>query len=87
MTDVDINIPYTLKRVEQALNTVRPYLATDGGDIRIVEITDEMVLKLEWLGNCSSCAMSPMTLKTGIEDAVLKSVSEIKSIEVINELS
>ena len=87
MTNVDINIPYTLKRVEQALNTVRPYLATDGGDIRIVEITDEMVLKLEWLGNCSSCAMSPMTLKTGIEDAVLKSVSEIKSIEVINELS
>jgi Fe-S cluster biogenesis protein NfuA len=87
MTNVAISIPDIVTRVEQALNTVRPYLATDGGDIRVVELTDDMVLRLEWLGNCSSCAMSPLTLKTGIEDAVLNSVSEIKSIEVINELS
>ena len=71
-------------RIEEALSQIRPYLEKDGGDVRIVEVTEDFVLKLELLGNCSSCAMSSMTLKAGVEDAVLNAVPEIKSIEAIN---
>ena len=71
-------------RIEEALSQIRPYLEKDGGDVRIVEVTEDLVLKLELLGNCSSCAMSSMTLKAGVEDAVLNAVPEIKSIEAIN---
>lgn len=73
-----------IERVEEALDQIRPYLKKDGGDVRIIEITDDLVLKLELLGNCSSCAMSTMTLKAGVEDAVLNAVPEINSIEAIN---
>ena len=73
-----------LKKVEEALSTVRPYLETDGGDVKVLEITEEGVLKLEMLGACGSCAMSPMTLKSGIIEAVKKAVPEITSVEAVN---
>ena len=50
-----------LSRVEQALDGLRPYLATDGGNVRVAEITAAGVLKLEWEGSCGACPMSPMT--------------------------
>ena len=71
-------------RVEASLNSIRPYLQADGGDVRILEITQDHVLKLEFMGNCGSCPMSTMTFKAGIEEAVKKSVPEINSIEVVN---
>ena len=71
-------------KIEQALDTIRPYLITDGGDVQVLELTDEMVLRVELLGNCRSCVMSAMTLKTGIEEAVLNSIPEIKAVEAVN---
>ena len=66
-------------RVEEALDTVRPYLNKDGGDVKVIEIkNDELIL--EFLGNCSSCNMSNMTLKAGIEEAVKNHVPEIKTV-------
>lgn len=73
-----------LDRIEEALSQIRPYLEKDGGDVRVIEVTDKSVLRLELLGNCSSCAMSSMTLKAGVEDAVLNAVPEIKAIEAVN---
>lgn len=73
-----------LERIEAALDSIRPYLKSDGGDVRILEIVDDHILKLEFLGNCGSCPMSPMTFKAGVEEAIKKAVPEIKSIVVTN---
>ncbi|WP_374948475.1 NifU family protein [Mucilaginibacter sp.] len=71
-------------QVEAALNTIRPYLEADGGNVSVEEITPEKVVKLKLLGSCGSCPMSIMTLKAGIEQAILKAVPEITGIEAVN---
>lgn len=72
------------ERVEQALDSIRPYLETDGGNVSIEEITAENVVKLKLLGSCASCAMSIMTFKAGLEQAIKKAVPEITAVEAIN---
>ena len=71
-------------RVELSLDDIRPYLEADGGNVRVLEITRDHVLKLEFVGNCGSCPMSTMTFKAGVEEAIRRSVPEVKSIEVVN---
>ena len=73
-----------LPRIEQALDGIRPYLAADGGNVRVLDITEDMVLQLELLGACGTCPMSPMTLKAGVEESVKKAVPEIRAVEAIN---
>lgn len=73
-----------IDRIEASLNSIRPYLEADGGNVRVLEITKDNVLKLEFMGNCSSCPMSTMTFKAGVEEAIKRSVPEIKVIEVVN---
>nr|WP_157466113.1 NifU family protein [Belliella baltica] len=71
-------------KIEQALDNIRPYLEADGGNVRVVELTDEMVLRLELTGACSSCPMSTMTLKAGVEEAIKRAIPEIIRVEAIN---
>jgi Fe-S cluster biogenesis protein NfuA len=73
-----------LNRIEASLDNIRPYLEADGGNVRILDITKDHILQLEFLGNCGSCRMSTMTFKAGVEEAVRKAVPEILSIEVVN---
>lgn len=73
-----------IEKIESALDTIRPYLEADGGNVKIVGLTDEMVLQLELTGTCSSCPMSTMTLKAGVEEAVKKAIPEINKVEAIN---
>ena len=73
-----------LAKVEAALDTIRPYLIADAGNVSILEITEDKVLKLKLMGSCESCPMSIMTLKAGIEQAVKKAVPEITAVEAIN---
>lgn len=73
-----------LEQVSNALDGIRPYLEADGGDVKIVEITEENEVILELLGNCSSCSMSTMTMKAGIEQAIKKAVPEITEVKAIN---
>jgi Fe-S cluster biogenesis protein NfuA len=68
------------ERVENALKSIRGYLQTDGGDVRIVSITPENIVELELMGACSSCSMSAMTMKAGVEGAILRSVPEVAGI-------
>ncbi|MCA6436018.1 MAG: NifU family protein [Bacteroidota bacterium] len=68
------------RKVEEALNTIRPYLEADGGNVEVLEITDNHILKLELTGACKTCSMSHMTLKAGIEETIRKAVPEIKEI-------
>ena len=73
-----------IDQVEAALDTIRPYLEADGGNVSIEEITPENIVRLKLLGSCGSCPMSIMTLKAGIEQAIKKAVPEIAGIEAIN---
>lgn len=67
-----------------ALEQLRPHLQRDGGDMELVEITDEGIVKVRLLGACSDCTMSLMTLKAGLEDAVKKAAPEVVSVEAVN---
>ena len=68
------------ERVEKALEKIRPYLIADGGDIALIDITDDMVVKVEMKGACNGCPFSLQTLKAGVEIAVKKEVPEIKEV-------
>jgi Fe-S cluster biogenesis protein NfuA len=73
-----------IEEVEQALDTIRPYLLTDGGNVSVEEITPDGVVKLKLLGACGSCPMSIMTLKAGLEEAIKKAVPRVSGVEAIN---
>lgn len=71
-------------KIEASLNSIRPYLEADGGNVKVTEITADHVVKLEFVGACGNCRMSTMTFKAGVEAAIRRDVPEVKSIEVIN---
>lgn len=75
------------QRVEDALDLIRPYLEADGGDVEVVEITGDNIVKLELKGACKTCNMRQMTLRAGIEETIKKAVPEIKGIESVTALS
>lgn len=72
------------ERIEKALASIRPFLAIDGGNVKLVEVTSTMVAKVELLGNCSSCSISEITMKTGIEEIIKQAAPEIKKVEAVN---
>ena len=75
-----------LDKIEGALNNIRPYLEADGGDITLVELTDDMVVKVKLMGSCSSCNVSMMTLKNGEEVAIKNALPEVKEVIDVTSL-
>ena len=75
-----------LNKIEKALNEIRPFLEADGGDINFIELTDNWVVKVKLVGACSSCNISMMTLKNGVEMAVKRAVPEVKEVIEISSL-
>ncbi len=71
-------------QVERALETIRPYLIADGGNVAIEEITADKVVRVKLLGNCGSCKMSFMTMKAGIEQTIMKEVPEITGVVAVD---
>ena len=70
-------------RVEEALDQIRPYLQADGGNVSLVEITDDNIVRVELQGACKTCSMSMMTMKAGVEQSILKAVPEIRAVEAV----
>lgn len=68
------------ERVMKALERVRPYLQSDGGDIDLVDVTDDMTVKVRLTGACHGCPFSMQTLKAGVEQAIMKEVPEVKRV-------
>jgi Fe-S cluster biogenesis protein NfuA len=68
------------ERVKKALESVRPYLQADGGDIELIEVTDDLSVKVKLTGACHGCPYSMQTLKAGVEQAIMKEVPEIKRV-------
>ncbi|MGA1977558.1 MAG: NifU family protein [Bacteroidales bacterium] len=68
------------ERVKKALERIRPYLQSDGGDIELIEITDDLSVKVRLTGACHGCPYSIQTLRAGVEQAIMNEVPEIKSV-------
>ena len=75
-----ISDPTIINKIQDALKQIRPFLEADGGDVELVDVTNDYVARVKLLGACSSCSMSSMTMKAGIEDAIKRASSEIKSV-------
>ncbi|WNJ18044.1 NifU family protein [Pontibacter sp. G13] len=71
-------------RIESALDSVREYLKSDGGDVEVHEIREDGVVEVNLLGNCGSCSMSSMTMKAGIEQVILKVAPEVTQVVAVN---
>lgn len=72
------------KRVEAALEQIRPFLIEDGGNIELLEVSPKMEVKVRFIGACKTCSMNKMTFTAGVEDAILKAVPEIKKVTSVN---
>ena len=72
-----------LEKIEAAIDSVRPYLVADGGDCQVVDVTDDLTVKVKLTGACDGCPFSMMTLKAGIEQAVRKNVPDIKELVAV----
>ncbi|HBC77747.1 MAG TPA: hypothetical protein DEO60_11950 [Bacteroidales bacterium] len=68
------------EKVVKALNRVRPYLQNDGGDIDLIEITDDLTVKVKLTGACHGCPFAMQTLKAGVEQAIMQEVPEITKV-------
>jgi Fe-S cluster biogenesis protein NfuA len=73
-----------IEKIEEALEQIRPFLREDGGDVKIVELKNYDEVVVEFVGACSSCTMNGTTFKAGVEEAILKSVPEIKKVTALN---
>lgn len=71
------------KLVEDVINRIRPYLKRDGGDVELIDITDDNVVKVKLVGACGACPMSILTLKGGIEAELKKAIPELKAVEAV----
>jgi Fe-S cluster biogenesis protein NfuA len=72
-----------IDKVNDALTSIRPFLIADGGDIELIEITDNNVARVKLLGACGSCNMSAMTMKAGVEEAIMRMAPEITAVEAV----
>ena len=75
-----------LEKIENALTEIRPFLEADGGDISLVEVTKDMVVKVKLMGACSDCNVKKTTLKNGVEIVVKRAVPEVKEVIDVSNL-
>lgn len=73
-----------IQQIDTALEGIRPHLKVDGGDVEVVNVTDDMKVQIKWLGNCQNCNMSAITMKAGLEQAIMGKIPGILSVEAIN---
>ncbi len=71
------------ENIQKAINQIRPNLQADGGDVELVDVTDDGIVKVKLLGACRGCPMSQMTLKMGIEKYLKKEVPEVKEVVAV----
>lgn len=83
MVQEKINMEFTIENVEEVLKDVRPYLQMDGGDIEINRILDNGILEVKLTGSCRNCPLSMVTLRAGIERALMERIPAIKRIEAV----
>ncbi|HDN58841.1 MAG: NifU family protein [Candidatus Neomarinimicrobiota bacterium] len=70
-------------KVEKVLESLRPYLQADGGDVELVDVTEDGVVKVRLTGACGGCPMSTYTLRMGIENRLKEEIPEVKRVEQV----
>ncbi len=80
----DLNKQEFLQQIDDVLNAIRPHLQADGGDIEVVDVTDDNTVHVRLLGACESCSMSFMTMKAGVERSIIKAFPEIVAVKTVN---
>jgi len=68
------------ERVQKAIDRIRPNLQADGGDVQLIDVTDDGIVKVKLLGACHGCPMAQMTLKNGIESFLKKEIPEVREV-------
>lgn len=71
------------EEVKQAIEEVRPHLQVDGGDVELVDVSKDGIVKVRLTGSCAGCPMSTMTLKWGVENYLKKKIPEVKAVEAV----
>ena len=82
MLEIDKQI--LIQKIDLALNDIRPHLAVDGGNIAVVDVSEDMIVQVKWLGNCDGCSMTAMTMRAGIEQTIKGKIPDIKGVFAIN---
>ncbi len=70
-------------KIQQTLERIRPYLQKDKGDIELVNISSDGIVEVRFLGNCTKCPLLPLTLRAGVERAILLDVAEVRRVEAV----
>ena len=73
-----------LTRVDEALDEVRPHLAIDGGNIEVLDVSDDNIVQIKWLGACNGCSMTAMTMKAGVEETLKRRLPEVAGVVAVN---
>lgn len=73
-----------LTRVDEALDEVRPHLAIDGGNIEVLDVSDDNIVQIKWLGACNGCSMTAMTMKAGVEETLKRRMPEVAGVVAVN---
>lgn len=73
-----------IEKVDSALEDIRPHLAVDGGNIEVVDVTDDLIVMIKWLGNCQACTMTDMTMKAGIEQTLKSKMPFLNGVMAVN---
>lgn len=71
------------ERIQACVDSFRPYLQADGGDLMVHRFRQDGVLEVRWTGTCAICPMSPLTLRAGVERAILHSLPEVRRVEAV----
>ena len=72
-----------VEKIEIALQSIRPFLQKDGGDVEFAELTKDNIVRVRLLGACETCSMSAMTLKAGIEESIINAIPQVVGVEAI----
>lgn len=74
-----------LVKINRAIESIRPYLVADGGDVELIEVTEDLVIKVKLVGACQGCPFSEQTLRAGIEQAIRNEVPDIKELVSVTD--
>jgi Fe-S cluster biogenesis protein NfuA len=74
----------TIKKINESIDQLRPFLHADGGDMEFVNLTEDLIVQVRLLGSCSDCSMSHMTMRVGLEEALKKVAPEVESVQAVD---